>query len=147
MNGSSACFEKNDWVTWKRIEADRSVMLDLNSGRYYTLNETATAIWELLSSGLSLVQGAGQLARLYQVDESAATKDIQELAGFFTEKGFLRGAQPQEIPELKETTPPPESKPYAKPSVDEHEAVQEIAAAGTGGYSGYGGGSHYWYPN
>ena len=152
MSSSGNRFEKSDWVTWKRLDTDRSVMLDMNSGNYYTLNDTATAVWELLGGRMPVDEVVSQVTRMFDVDYHKASQDVNELVCFFTEKGFLRTSQ------LADMKPLPENslsdtvrKNYNKPSVEEHEAVQEIAAAGTGDsgytYSGYGGGSHYWYPN
>ena len=150
MSSNQDRLEKNDWVTWKKLDSDRSVMLDLNSGNYYTLNMTATAMWELLGCGYSASDAARRIAVLFTVEQAQAESDLQELAGIFIEKGFLKKADSSATgtvagPEDSAA----EKRPYIKPVIEEHEGVQEIAAAGTGGGGSHysGGGSHYWYPN
>lgn len=145
MNGSNGVFEKNDYVTWKRLDAGRSVMLDLNSGHYYTLDEVATEVWNLVSTRVSIDQVVSRLAGMFKVDAATAKQDVDEMVVFLTAKGFLRkSANPANGAEAGGAGTETFLRTYAKPVITEHEAVQEIAAAGTGGYSG---GSHYWFPN
>lgn len=147
MNSDEVLFEKNDYLTWKKLDASRSVMLDLNSGHYYTLNETATTAWEALASRRPITAAAWQIACTFDVAPSEAERDVRELAAFLSGKGFLRqAAAGAEAGQIVEAAAKPELKPYAKPLVEEHEAVQEIAAAGSSS-SSCGSSSHYWYPN
>lgn len=137
--------EKNECVTWKKLDANRSVMLDLESGRYYTLNHTATVVWELMGKNTSVDYLAQCLTQRFAVDAAAAIRDIEELVAFLSDRGFVRKLSGPAAEATAAAAPQGTSPaPYSKPAVEEHEAVQEIAAAGTGGY---GGGSHYWYPN
>ena len=148
MNREADCVEKNDCVTWKKLDDSRSVMLDLDSGRYYTLNQTATAIWELMGVRMPIELVVRRLTQMFDVDAATAARDVEELVGFLTDKGFLRRtrlAVMESALEFERTGA--EIGPYSKPVVEEHEAVQEIAAAGTGSSSYGGSGSHYWYPN
>lgn len=70
------------------VHADVSgltVMLDLDAGSYYGLNEVGTRIWGLLAEPRSLGAIAADLHRTYEVEEhearEAARTFLEELVG------------------------------------------------------------------
>ena len=149
---------KSDYVTWKRLEGGRSVLLDLKSGRYYTLNETGTMVWELTLTHVDIANAASRIGRICSQDPAAIEQDVRDLVNLFTKKGLL-GPTPLGIRETSEALAEQEaaSQPYVKPVMEEHEAVRELTASGTyvepttytapTTYYTYTYSSHYWYPN
>jgi hypothetical protein len=57
---------------------DELVMMDLDKGKYFSLNPVATRIWDLLEES----QGIGDLANLlieeYEVDLDQCNKEVEE---------------------------------------------------------------------
>jgi hypothetical protein len=141
----SEFYTASEHVSWKQLDAGRSIMLDLRSGRYYTLNETATGIWEHLTHASSVQDVVQELARTFEVDAAEIEKDVRDLVNSLSQKGFLTKAEaPAEMPEANPIAAPGVS--YVRPILEEHEAVTEVTA-GTDDYSSCGYGVHYWYPN
>lgn len=62
--------------TWKRM-GDEIVILDLNSGSYYTLNGSASFSWEKLVQGVPLEQAADDTAKEYGIPPETALADLE----------------------------------------------------------------------
>lgn len=62
------------------------MLVDLLSEQYYTLNHSATYVWQLLCDGVPLTGVAEALASTYNIDRSLAVADvttlITQLAGY-----------------------------------------------------------------
>lgn len=63
-------------VVITEFEGGESVLVDLNTKRYYQLNETATVIWRALAEGLSRTEIAGRLASTYDVTQEDAERSV-----------------------------------------------------------------------
>ena len=138
-------FEKCEHVTWKVLGDDRVIVLDLNSGQYFGLNETATAIWKLILSSKSLPEITDEILKRFQTDSIDLDKDIQKVVDDLLAKGLVsekEDVSPSEI--VDEEISPSDFKrmPYTKPEVEEHAPIKQVTA---GTYSSCGT-THYWYP-
>ena len=61
------------------FEGGESVLVDLETKRYYQLNETATVIWRELSAGSSKANIIGSLTSVYDVTEEDAAKSVDQV--------------------------------------------------------------------
>ncbi|MCA1613586.1 MAG: PqqD family protein [Acidobacteria bacterium] len=77
-------------VVFTEFEGDEGVLVDLNSKRYYTLNETATLIWRALEKGLSKDEMARQLTEAYDVTPERAAASIESLLASLQSHHLLR---------------------------------------------------------
>lgn len=57
---------------------DELVMMDLDQGKYFSLNPVATAIWDLLENQLSVDEICLKLMEEYDVDYSRCKTDVEE---------------------------------------------------------------------
>lgn len=71
-------FKYASHTAWRRVE-NESIVLDLNSSVYYSLNDTASFIWEKLGSGADLPEIAAALSEEFEVSEADAAKDIAKV--------------------------------------------------------------------
>lgn len=69
-----------------------SVLLHLQTGNYYTLNETGQLIWTGLSRGDSVEEVARQLAGRYEVTAEQAREHVTVLAGELMQEMLLQTA-------------------------------------------------------
>ncbi len=60
---------------WNVID-EEAVVLNLDSGHYYILNETGCRIWELLDGEKTVANIAGHISLEYEVTEETAAGDI-----------------------------------------------------------------------
>lgn len=76
-------------VRFKQVDG-KSVLLDLNSGSYYTLNELGNFIWDLLDGKRSAAQIVEAVAGSYEVDRDEAAGDVEALIHRLKEEGLVR---------------------------------------------------------
>ena len=74
--------------SWKKL-ATGSVILDLEKGTYFTLNETATCIWTELAGGKPPAEIAASLAAEYDVPGAQAAADVDETLALLAKEGVV----------------------------------------------------------
>lgn len=62
-----------------RIIAGEAVMLNLENGYYYSLDEIGTKIWKALDNGESIDEILGELIDEYQVSDKQLKSDVIKL--------------------------------------------------------------------
>jgi hypothetical protein len=65
-----------------------SVVLNLESGMYYGLDEVGTRVWQLAAPGATLAQVLECVTDEFEVDRAIAEHDVLELAGTLIDKGL-----------------------------------------------------------
>jgi hypothetical protein len=72
---SARVFRLPDNVSWKKMD-DLVIVVDLETGAYYSLNQTASAIWEQIIAGQSLEEVKETLTEVFEVAEERLRTDI-----------------------------------------------------------------------
>lgn len=80
-----------DNITWKNLDVG-VVLLNLESGAYYTLNETASIVWRELLEGHDETQIVSALENEYEADQATLDADVREQLQFFVDEGLLLSA-------------------------------------------------------
>ncbi len=57
---------------------DETVMVDIDSGNYFALNEVASSIWDLLDQPRSTDEVCSELMQEYEIDEENCRKQTEE---------------------------------------------------------------------
>ncbi len=70
-------------------QGDATVLMDVASGRYFTLNDVAGRIWALLETPRSLPELISILADEYEVQPDRLAPDVAELAGKLAELSLV----------------------------------------------------------
>lgn len=73
---------------WKEV-GDRVVVLHLDSGRYFSLNDSGSFIWRAVMDGLSLGGIVDKLTAAFDVDEASAMKDTEAMIEMLVTKGAI----------------------------------------------------------
>jgi hypothetical protein len=130
------------------LDQDKSIVLDLNTGRYYSLNSTGTFVWQQITLNRPVTEIAAQLAASAGTSAEHAAEDVAAFVAFLAERKLIAESAPIAACPSGDTPPAVCPANYVKPQVEEHEALQRVVASGSGdGYTSYSsGGSHYWYP-
>jgi hypothetical protein len=71
-------FVPHDDVTSTVLERE-AVLLNLNNGRYYTLNRVGTAVWELMTGDRPLAEILSAICERFNVTEEVARQDLVAL--------------------------------------------------------------------
>lgn len=69
---------------------DELVVLDVNSGGTFALNEVAATIWRGLAQPMSFEELRELLLATYDVPHDQCTRELQQLLDDLTEKGLVR---------------------------------------------------------
>ena len=75
-------------ITWKNLSTG-VVLLNLDSGEYFTLNETASAIWKGLIENQNDQQIVESLVAEFDCDEVQAKEDLNEYLAFLTSEKLI----------------------------------------------------------
>lgn len=80
-------------VAWRRVE-EESVLLNVDTSEYYSLDPIATEIWERIGKGNSLDQISRTLAREYHTPMARVQKDAIEFIDTLLGKRLLLKVDP-----------------------------------------------------
>lgn len=70
---------------------EEAVLINLNTGAYYSLNDTGTAFWELLDGRRTVAECARRIAADYEVEAAVVEADLLELAIDLQGEGLIVG--------------------------------------------------------
>ena len=77
-------------VIFTDLDGLQGVLVDLNSRKYYQLNETASLIWRGLEKRLQVGDIASEMTERYEVSLEQATASIEAALRHFDEQRLLR---------------------------------------------------------
>ncbi len=72
-----------------RPVGDETVLLNLESGIYFGLDNVGERIWQAVAEGQTLGKIAAVIATEYDVDEAQAQADVIEFTSDLVERGLL----------------------------------------------------------
>ena len=75
-------------VVWAR-HADATVLLDAERGQYYTLNEVAGRVWELVAAGEPVVEILRLLGEVYDAPAETLEGDVTGLLDRWLEAALI----------------------------------------------------------
>ncbi|HRU07551.1 MAG TPA: PqqD family protein [Candidatus Brocadiia bacterium] len=78
-------------VTWKEIDG-LVVAVHLPSGRYFSLNETASDVWRRALKGEDVSRIGAALAEAYEVDVATAESDATSCIEEWMKEGLVNSA-------------------------------------------------------
>ena len=86
-------FSIPEHVLARKLE-DEMVLLNLDSGEYFGLNDTGTRVWELLADGRSSEEVIERLTEEFEVASEVASSHVSTLCNELIEAGLLAAATP-----------------------------------------------------
>jgi len=103
-----------------------SVILNLESGFYYGLNETGSWIWDALRDGLTEDRLATSLSRRWGLGAEAAITTVARFANRLADEQLLRetDAAPDASPDEAPSTAA--GVPFTEPELTRYEDIQEL---------------------
>ena len=79
MNPSpSTKIQRSEKVTFQKV-AEEAVLIHLDTGTYFSLNNIGTEFWELFDGERTIKELADVIANKYEVDVEMVTTDLIEL--------------------------------------------------------------------
>jgi len=68
---------------------DELVMMDMDQGKYFSLNPVATRIWDLLELPLTIDELCGHLMEEYEVDAEQCRSEVTEVINEMVKLGVV----------------------------------------------------------
>jgi hypothetical protein len=78
-----------DAVLTRLLEGE-AVILDLNTQRYFSINEVAIAIWEAMEAPAGVEDVVGRLLEVYEIDEASLVGYVEGFVGKMVDKQLIR---------------------------------------------------------
>jgi hypothetical protein len=75
---------------------DELVLLHLERGTYYTLNETGAFVWERLDGAKTLDEICAAMVERFEVDSAGASRDLTELVDELVAEGLAEVVPPRD---------------------------------------------------
>jgi hypothetical protein len=75
-------------VPWRTIDG-KGILVDLESGYYFSLNTTGQYIWGQIDGARNIREIARRVVDRFDIDEETALRDCLELAGRLREQGLV----------------------------------------------------------
>jgi hypothetical protein len=69
----------HDHVVYTEFDGTEAVLVDLNTKRYYTLNEKAMLVWRGLERGQTTAEIAREISDVYDVSVEHAAASVERL--------------------------------------------------------------------
>jgi len=88
MSDESSTYGRRDRVMVQQVEGS-SVLLDIDSGEYFALNEVGGRVWELCDGSRSAASIAEAISAEYDVDATTALRDASELLAGLAGAGLV----------------------------------------------------------
>ena len=79
--------KKGEDTPWNVVD-DEVVLLNLDTGHYYSLNESGRRIWELLDGNNSVPDVVRVICEEFDVEQKAAVKDVNTLLDELLKEGL-----------------------------------------------------------
>jgi len=77
-------------ITWKVLKSG-TVLLNVNNGNYYTLNPTASEIWDNIINQKNRIDIISTLCQNYDCSKEQAEIDVNKTLTFLKTEGLLEG--------------------------------------------------------
>lgn len=88
MKSDSHSYRIADGVFCQELNGE-SVLLNLDTEQYYSLDPTGTRIWQLLINTASIDATVKAMLAEYSIEEAALRRDVEELVRKLIAKGLL----------------------------------------------------------
>lgn len=77
-----------DSVTWRKLR-DELVLMHLDTGAYYSLNETGVLIWQGLIDGRSHEDIVHDIGESYEADRETIVRDFERIVNEMADQGLV----------------------------------------------------------
>jgi len=101
------------------------IILNMESGKYYSTEGSGALIWQLLASGHDDEAATAKLGQLYDAGEEALCAAVTELREFFSAEELLREASAGEDCAAADITAPADRN-FSHPRISSHTDMQGL---------------------
>ena len=77
-------------VVFTEFDAGEGVLVDLNTKKYFQLNETAVVVWRGLEDGLAFEEIVARVTSAYEVEDARAEASVRRALENFRDLGLAK---------------------------------------------------------
>jgi hypothetical protein len=88
VNIEKMVLERNEEIAWSEL-GDEIVVLDIEEGTYYTLNQVSAEIWKLADGKRTIAEIVDLIFAGYEADREQIRDDVTRIIGDFSEKNLI----------------------------------------------------------
>jgi hypothetical protein len=85
---AESIFQLADKISWKEMDG-LVIVVNTVSGNYYSLNKTASDIWQEVVAGKSVQEVHEGITKKYTVDEETLREDIKKCVEDWQKEGLI----------------------------------------------------------
>jgi hypothetical protein len=109
-------------VAHERVE-DEVIAINLSTGTYFSLRDSAADVWSLLIAGADVDGAAAALAGAYDADVAPFADDVRVFVASLVAEGLV-AELPDEAPAT--VAGPSTTRPYAPPVVERYDDMEDL---------------------
>ena len=94
MSTSRSQFQTSPSVVYTQLDDSEAALFDLDTKRFYSLNETGCRIWELIQEGMCPEDISNVLQKEYEVDQEKAMVYVLQFLEELVEQGLIQESNP-----------------------------------------------------
>jgi hypothetical protein len=88
MNIDSIVLQRSDEIAWSALD-DEIVVLDMEEGAYFTLNEVSAEIWKLIDGKRTISEIINAVHEVYEADYEMVKEDAIRIISDFSRKYLI----------------------------------------------------------
>jgi len=87
-------------ITWDEIDGEL-LIINVETGYYFSLDGVGSLIWSMLAEGVGESDMVARIMSEYQVEESTAREDLEELVDALVAEELIECRGPEEMGEAR----------------------------------------------
>lgn len=117
LSNSQECYRFDSTAIAAKVIGSEVVMIDLESGTYFSLEGAASLSWQCLAKGHTLSQTIDVLSQYFEVSESTLANDLRSFVDQLLKEQILTPSGPAEVQKNSEKLQYPGSQAYHPPNL------------------------------
>ena len=121
-----ARYRVNDPSVISEVIDGETIVLDFESGHYYSLNPSASEIWRRICAGQPASAAAEDVARSYGVDPTTLRRTVALFVRRLLDEKLIRPAAPDSAPAAEIAPSARPAEPYCDPVFEKFTDMEEM---------------------
>lgn len=107
-----------------------TIIINLENGNYYSLNTTASVVWEMIAHRLSVGDMIEWIVGRYEVEREAAAEAVVQFIEYLVQDNLIFETSEEAVSEVGAVPAAPADKqPFAAPLATRYEDMQQMLLA------------------
>lgn len=128
--GSEIAYGTNDAKVISEMLEGETIIINLETGNYYSLNDAASTVWNMMKTRATEEAMAAALVRAYEIDFETAAQAVQAFLGVLEGDLLIEKQDATSVPgPTDEPQAPIKRLPFVSPALQRYEDMQQMLLA------------------